>query len=142
LARIADAEERENAASVPPILRNRIGPAAAAGWDALDLSIRRQMIAAVADIRLRRVGQHGRRLIPAADRVEWHWLIGDAPSPVSESAADVAERVSKAAAARLAERRAKIMHLRESGMTRAEIAAEMGMTVATVKKDIAASLNG
>ncbi len=142
LARIADAEERENAASVPPILRNRIGPAAAAGWDALDLSIRRQMIAAVADIRLRRVGQHGSRLIPAADRVEWHWLIGDAPDITSESAAEVAERVSKAEAARIAERRGKVMHLRESGMSRADIAAEMGMTLATVKKDIAASLNG
>jgi site-specific DNA recombinase len=143
LTRIADAEERATAASgPPPILRDRIGPAAAAGWAALDIPIKRQIIAAVADIRLRRVGRHGRRLIPAADRVDWHWLTGDAVGTTAEPSADVIERIGKDEAARLAGRRTKVMHLRESGLSRAEIAAELGMTVGTVKKDITASLHG
>jgi len=141
LGRIADAEEREQAAAVPPVLRDRVGPAAAAGWAALDIPIKRQIIAAVADIRLRRVGRHGRRLIPAADRVDWHWLIGDAAGTTAEPSADVIERIGKDEAARLADRRVKVMYLRESGLSRAEIAAELGMTVGTVKKDITASLH-
>ncbi len=142
MARITDAEEREHAASVPPILAGRIGPAAAAGWDALSIEVRRQMIAAVADIRVRKVGRHGNRSIPAADRVEWRWLTGDAAGITDEPAWDVEERVRAAEAARLAARREKVMHLRDGGWTRAEIAAEMGMTVATVKKDITASRKG
>ncbi len=56
-ARIADAEQREQEASTPPILAGRVGPAAAAGWAALSLPVKRQIIAAVADIRLRKVGR-------------------------------------------------------------------------------------
>jgi site-specific DNA recombinase len=142
LARIADAEQREHDASTPPVLRDRIGPAAAAGWAALGVPVRRQIIAAVADIRLRRVGRHGNRLVPPAERVEWHWLTGPDAGTTTEPAGDLEERVRAAEAARLADRRAQVMHMRESGLSRAEIAAELGMAVGTVKTDIAASRNG
>lgn len=136
--RIADAEQREHEASVPPVLAGRTGPAAAAGWEALSIPVRRQMIAAVADIRLRRVGRHGNRLVPPAERVEWRWLLGPAADDDSAGLGDgLEQRVRDAAAARLAARRAKVMHLREEGWTPRMIADELGVSLSTVKKDIA-----
>lgn len=140
LARIADAEQRERDASVPLILRDRIGPAAAAGWAALDIPVRRQMIAAVAEIRVRKVGRHGNRLVPAAERVEWRWLIGAGAGDhgTVRALGDVEKRAREAEASRLAERRERVARMRENGMTRPQIAAELGLSVSGVAKDIAA----
>lgn len=74
LERIAEAEQRAQAATLPPVLVGNIGPQAQAGWDALDLAVKRQIIRTVADVRVCRVGR-GRRVHPS-ERVEWRWLLG------------------------------------------------------------------
>jgi site-specific DNA recombinase len=76
--RIHDAEQQVQAASLPPVLRGRIGPQARAGWEALDLEVKRQIIRVVADIRVQAVGRGGHRggPTPAKDRVTWRWLLG------------------------------------------------------------------
>jgi site-specific DNA recombinase len=79
LARIDEAEQRLQAATLPAVLRGHIGPQARAGWQALSLAQRRQIIAAVADIRLRSVGRGkgpGGRPHPVEDRITWRWLLG------------------------------------------------------------------
>ena len=72
--RIGEAEQRAEAVALPPVLRGNIGPQARAGWALLDLAVKRQIIADVADIRVRPVGR-GRRVHPA-DRIVWTWLRG------------------------------------------------------------------
>jgi site-specific DNA recombinase len=97
LARIAEAERRALSSTVPPVLRGRIGPDAKQAWqdeETTPLEIKRQIIAAVADIRVRPVGT-GYRYDPAY-RVEWRWLMGpgdhetiyppDQPVTVNEAA--------------------------------------------------------
>jgi site-specific DNA recombinase len=83
--RIDEAEQRVQAATLPPVLRGNIGPQAEAGWAALDMEVKRQMIRVVADIRVRKVGRghhNGHRgPVPARDRVEWRWLLGPAVEP-------------------------------------------------------------
>jgi site-specific DNA recombinase len=77
LARIADAERRTLSMTVPAALRGRIGPHAEEAWydeQVTPLEIKRQIIAAIADIRVRPVGT-GFRYDPAY-RVEWRWLMG------------------------------------------------------------------
>lgn len=76
LARIAEAEERVESATLPAVLRGKIGPQAKAGWDALDVEVKRQIIRVVADIRVRQVGRRGHVLVKAIDRVTWTWLLG------------------------------------------------------------------
>jgi site-specific DNA recombinase len=76
LRRIADAEQRALAATVPAVLAGNIGPQAEAGWARLDVAVKRQIIRAVADIRLRRVGVGQWRSADMEDRLEWEWLIG------------------------------------------------------------------
>jgi len=75
LARIAEAEQREQASALPPVLVGNIGPQAEAGWERLDLAVKRQIITAVADIRIKPVGR-GRKVHPAA-RIKGRWLLGD-----------------------------------------------------------------
>jgi site-specific DNA recombinase len=135
LARIREAEQRIADVTIPPVLAGNLSVMATAGWEALDTPVKRQIIAEVADIRVLRVGKHGNRLVPAADRVAWRWLIGSGDASVPD---DVEEHVRAAAAARLAERRDKVAHLRAEGWTRPMIAQELGVSVATVQKDIAA----
>jgi DNA invertase Pin-like site-specific DNA recombinase len=72
--RITEADSRAQSATLPPVLRGNIGPKARAGWAGLDLAVKRQIIAAVADIRVVPVGR-GRKVHPA-DRIEWRWLLG------------------------------------------------------------------
>ena len=140
LERIDDARRRIEDAAAPAVLQGLIGEQAADGWDELTVPQRRQVIAAVADIRLHRVGRHGRRQVPARDRVEWKWLLG--PGAGQEDTG-VGERIRAhyaAQAGRMADRRAKVAHLRASGLSRADIAHELGLTVSTVARDTAAIL--
>jgi DNA invertase Pin-like site-specific DNA recombinase/DNA-binding IclR family transcriptional regulator len=77
LQRIEDAERRARDAATPRVLRDAaigVGPQARAGWDQLDLAVKRQIITAVAEITVRPSGM-GRPVHPA-DRVEWTWKIG------------------------------------------------------------------
>jgi site-specific DNA recombinase len=78
---IAEAEQRVQDATLPQVLRGNIGPQAKAGWYALDLESKRQIIRTVADIRVRRVGRGGNRQVPMQDRVEWRWLLGPETQP-------------------------------------------------------------
>jgi site-specific DNA recombinase len=140
--KLTEAQKLAQSTTLPPVLAGNIGPEAAEKWDNLDLAIQRQIIKATADIRVRKSPSgrgNWRNAVAVGDRVEWRWLLGpdDAPQPAIEPAADVAERVAKAAAAQLAERREKVMRLRDAGWTRAAIAAEIGMSVSAVAKDIA-----
>jgi DNA invertase Pin-like site-specific DNA recombinase len=142
LARIEDARQRIAGAEVPPLLRGLVGEQAEQGWEDLTIPQRRQVIASVADIRVHPVGRHGNRLIPVRDRVEWRWLIGPA---AGDDTADIEERIAAhyaARAAQLADRRAKVMHLCAEGWTRREIADELGVSIHTVKKDIATGRDG
>jgi site-specific DNA recombinase len=142
LKRIEDARQRIDDAAAPPVLKGLIGEQAADGWDALTVPQRRQVIAAVADIRVHPVGRHGARQVPPRDRVEWKWLIGPGAGQ-EDTGVDERIRAHHAAqAARLAERRAKVAHLRASGLSRAEVAAELGLTVSTVARDLAAIVAG
>jgi hypothetical protein len=76
------------------------------------------------------------------DRVEWRWLTGPGAGDDIESTGERIEAHFADRAARLAGRRAKVMHLRAEGWTRPEIAAELGISAHTVKKDIDVSRNG
>jgi site-specific DNA recombinase len=75
LEAVAEAEQREKAATLPAVLAGNIGPQAKGGWDALDLAGKRLIIRTVAEIRVCRVGR-GRKVHPAA-RVKGRWLLGD-----------------------------------------------------------------
>lgn len=138
LARAADARQRIADAEVPPLLRHLIGPGARKGWEALTIPQRRQVIAHVADIRVCKVGRHGNQQVPVRDRVEWRWLIGPDTAQAGDSADERIRAHFDARAAQLAERREKAAHLHAEGLTRQEIAAELGTSVHTVKKDLAA----
>ena len=136
MARIAGAKQQIADAEVPPLLQGLVGEQAERGWADLTIPQRRQVIADVADIRVCRVGRQGNQQVPVRDRIEWRWLIGPG---AGEDAPDAADRIKAhfaARAARLADRRARVMHLRSEGWTRQEIAAELGISVPTVQKDI------
>jgi site-specific DNA recombinase len=77
LAKIAEEEAKTVENSLPPILRGRIGAAAAEGWVNADLPIKREITRAVADIRISPAGK-GRRNVPIRQRIanNWRWLIG------------------------------------------------------------------
>jgi DNA invertase Pin-like site-specific DNA recombinase len=142
MARIADAKKQIADAEVPPLLQGLVGEQAERGWAGLTIPQRRQVIADVADIRVRRVGRHGNQLVPVRDRVEWHWLTGPGAGADVPDAAERIEAHFAARAAHYADRRARVMHLRAEGWTRQEIAAELGISVHTVKKDVDANRNG
>jgi DNA-directed RNA polymerase specialized sigma24 family protein len=137
MARIADARQQVADAELPPLLQGLVGEQAERGWADLTIPQRRQVIADVADIRVRRVGRHGNQLVPVRDRIEWRWLIGPGAGADIPSADERIEAHFEARAARLAERRGRVMHLLAEGWTRQEIAAELGISYHTVKKDIA-----
>jgi site-specific DNA recombinase len=142
LKRIEDARQRIDAAATPPVLQGLIGEQAADGWGQLTVPQRRQVIAAVADIRIHQVGRRGPRQVPMRDRVEWKWLLG---AGAGQDDTGVDERIQAHYAAReaqLTQRRAKVAHLRATGWTRPMIARELGISVSLVGKDIAASRNG
>jgi DNA invertase Pin-like site-specific DNA recombinase len=141
LTRIADAKQQIADAEAPPLLQGLVGEQAGQGWAGLTIPQRRQVIADVADIRVRRVGRSGNQQVPVRDRVEWHWLIGPGAGEDTPSAAERIEAHFAARAARYADRRAKVMHLRGEGWTRQEIAAELGISVHTVKKDVDVNRN-
>jgi site-specific DNA recombinase len=142
LARIGEARQRIADAEVPPLLQGLVGEQAERGWASLTIPQRRQVIAYVADIRVHPVGRHGNQLVPVRDRVEWRWLTGPGAGDDTESTGERIEAHFADRAARLAGRRAKVMHLRAEGWTRPEIAAELGISAHTVKKDIDVSRNG
>jgi site-specific DNA recombinase len=76
LARIIEEEAKTAEITLPPVLRGRIGEAAAASWKRDDLAIKREIIRLIADIRIAPAGK-GRRGIPVRERIAtWHWLLG------------------------------------------------------------------
>ena len=76
LTGISAAEQSAADAAMPPVLRGRVGPDAVAIWAALgdEVAVKREIIRAVADIRVRRAGRGTRDFDPA--RVEWTWKLG------------------------------------------------------------------
>ena len=76
-ARIDEHDQRAKDAGIPPVLRGRIGPEAAARWAELDdeLAIKRDIIRTVADIKLLRAGK-GSRVPFGRHRLEWRWKFG------------------------------------------------------------------
>jgi site-specific DNA recombinase len=134
-SRIAEAEQRIEAATLPPVLRGNLGAAARSGWEALDVVVRRQIIRTVAEIRVRQVGR-GRRNVPLKVRIGWRWLIGADDLATQDDAAEEIRALNAASDADIAARRAKAAHLRAEGCSREMIAAELGVTVHVVKKDL------
>jgi site-specific DNA recombinase len=78
LDRIQAADDIAQAATMPTVLRGKLGKQARTGWDDLDRDGKRQLIRTVADIRVRRSEpwQRGPRALPVHERVEWRWLLG------------------------------------------------------------------
>ncbi len=77
MEQLADAERIAEESALPPVLTSVIGPRAADRWAALDLAVKRQIIRAVAEIRVRPVGKgnyHGEDHV--AGRVTLRWLLG------------------------------------------------------------------
>jgi site-specific DNA recombinase len=130
--RIDDAEQRIQAATLPPVLRGNIGPQAEAGWKQLDLEVKRAIIRAVADIRVRTVGHgspQGGGPVPARDRVEWRWLIG----PDAQPAETVVLGGGKDALRQAQQQRQDTaVELRRQGLTYEQIAQEVGVSTTTV----------
>mgnify|MGYP000005008269 CR=1 FL=1 len=76
LTRIAEEEAKTTEIALPPVLRGRIGEAAAASWKQDDLAIKREIIRLIADIRIAPAGK-GRRGVPVRERIStWRWLLG------------------------------------------------------------------
>lgn len=83
LARIGDAESRAAELETPAVLRGRVGPGAAAAWAALEddggLTVKRDIIKTVADLRLMPVGPGAYRSLGNPDHLQWTWKLGGAP---------------------------------------------------------------
>jgi DNA invertase Pin-like site-specific DNA recombinase len=80
-AAIADAERREQEASLPPVLLGLIGQRQAAdAWDALDVTAKRLIIREIAEIRVLAVGR-GFYRVPVDERVVWRWKLGEGEQP-------------------------------------------------------------
>lgn len=79
LAQIAAAEQRATESSIPPILRGRTGPQAIGAWAALgdEIAVKREIISAVADIRIRPAGKGSRKGF-TPERLIWKWKLGPA----------------------------------------------------------------
>jgi len=61
---------------MPKVLADNLGSQFARRWvDVLDIAAKRQIIRAVAEIKVNQVGR-GRYHSPVSDRVTWRWLIG------------------------------------------------------------------
>ncbi len=103
LARIADAKRRETESSVPAIVTRFLGGQAQAGWDAADITIRRQLVQAVAEVRVHSVGRDaGARAegpVNPVYRVAWRWKLdgaGDWIPPLSWEDAKAARAAVRA----------------------------------------------
>ena len=115
------------AATLPPVLRGNIGPQAEAGWAALDMEVKREVIRTVADIRVRTVGRGAHRgPVAARDRVEWRWLIGPAEDVIPSGGGKDALRQAQQA------RQDTAVELRRQGLTYEQIAQEVGVSTSTV----------
>jgi DNA invertase Pin-like site-specific DNA recombinase len=75
---IASAEQRLAEAYMPPVLVGSVGQQASAGWDATDITVKRQIVAEVAAIEVCPVGRaHGAGgAVPPVYRVRWTWKLG------------------------------------------------------------------
>lgn len=71
LPEIADAERRAHRQLVPPVLRDAVGVHAAAVWEGLEVAQRREIIRALADIRIMRTGRGRRTFDPASVELTW-----------------------------------------------------------------------
>lgn len=90
LARIDEQEQVAADAGVPTVLRGRIGPEAVAAWQGLgdDVAVKREVIRAVADIRLLPAGKGTRRPF-GRHRLDWRWRFGPtADQPTADDPAD------------------------------------------------------
>lgn len=75
-ARAKALDEEIQARALPPVLRGRTGAALPDLWEGLDLTVKREIIRACADVRIKSVGK-GRRNVPLDEnRVTWRWLVG------------------------------------------------------------------
>jgi DNA invertase Pin-like site-specific DNA recombinase len=76
---IADAEQREQAATLPAVLKGVIGRKARAGWEDTPMAGRRLIVSTVASIQVHRIGRNagfpGHRPVHPAYRVGWRWLL-------------------------------------------------------------------
>jgi len=75
-SQIAAQEKVASEASIPPVLRGRIGPEAVETWAALtdDLAVKRDIIRTIADIRVKPSPSGGLSLDPQL--VTWRWKLG------------------------------------------------------------------
>lgn len=82
LADIEAAENRATEIGIPPVLKGRIGEEAAARWAELGddgVEVKREIIRAVADLTLNRVGDDGvRASLADPKRLVWRWKFGTA----------------------------------------------------------------
>ena len=134
---LREAQKLAQSTTLPPVLAGNIGPEAAGRWDSLDLAIRRQIIKATADIRVKK-SPYGRGLrVPVADRIEWRWLIGpDSGDDAELIPKPTEEQASAARDAKQGDRRTKALDQRLEGRTREEIASGLGISAWTVNHDL------
>lgn len=81
--KIAEAEDRADQCSMPPVLRGHVGTGAMAWADIEDIATKREILRGCAEIRIRPVGK-SRRRVPVEDRVTWRWLIGPDQAEVEQ----------------------------------------------------------
>ncbi|HEY0529970.1 MAG TPA: recombinase family protein [Actinoplanes sp.] len=88
---IAEQEALAVEAGIPPVLRGMVGEHAVARWAELgdEVARKREIIRAVADIRLLRAGKGSRQAF-GAHRLQWRWLLGPQPDEESQAAGEMA----------------------------------------------------
>lgn len=133
LARIDEAEQRIQASTLPPVLRGNLGAQAQKGWDAMNIEAKRLLIQSVADIRVHRVGQAGRRGVPVGARVSWRWLIGSAAGQDPVDPAEMVRAHREEREAFYAAKADQVRRLRDAGKTYREIGLELGIPLGTAK---------
>jgi Trp operon repressor len=106
-ARIADALRREKESAMPAVVGRFLGEQARAGWAAADNTIRRQLVQAVAEIRVHRVGRDAGAAGPVDPvyRVGWRWLLLGAGEWIPPLSWEEAKAERAAARAQLHRRR-------------------------------------
>ena len=76
LKRLGDAEQIAREAVMPGVIADIAGPDAAARWAQLDISVKRKIMRAGAEITVRRIGKGRWRGVTVGDRTGWKWLFG------------------------------------------------------------------
>jgi site-specific DNA recombinase len=77
--KIQDAEQREQAASLPGVLKGLIGERAREGWANTSMASKRLVVSTVARIQVHKIGRNagfpGHKAVHPAYRVSWTWLL-------------------------------------------------------------------